>query len=324
MADRKWPALDLRFSPGPGAGSLQDFLYAELDGFEPLAIQEHESGDGWRVFFRTRSQRNAARAALRAEFRNALTELSPVDVEDEDWARRSQSDLAAVRIGRIVVAPPWDVPAAASVSTIEPRRRPAESHPSNAEGNAASADLRTASREPTPGPDIVIVIEPSMGFGTGHHETTRLCLALLQETDIAGRRVVDVGTGSGVLAIAAALLGAASVLAIDHDADALANARDNIARNSAANVELIEADVSAVHVSPADLVLANLTGAALQRVASSIRRLVTPGGTLLASGFSPDELPDVAAALEYRILHARQEAEWAAAILRPQPHTAGG
>ena len=318
MADRKWPALDLRFSPGPGAGSLQDFLYAELDGFEPLAIQELESGQGWRVFFRTRSQRNAARAALRAEFRNALTELSPVDVEDEDWARRSQSDLAAVRIGRIIVAPPWGVPAAASVSTIEPRRRPAQSQPSNAERSAASAELRTASGEPrAPGPDIVIVIEPSMGFGTGHHETTRLCLALLQETDIAGRRVVDVGTGSGVLAIAAALLGAASVLAIDHDPDALANARHNVACNSAAHVELIEADVSAVHISPADLVLANLTGAALQRVAPSIRRLVTPGGALLASGFSPDELPEVTAALGYRIIHARQEAEWAAAILRP-------
>ena len=108
MASLKYPALDLRFAPGPGAGSLQDFLYAELDAFEPVAIHESETGDGWRVFFRAPAHRDAARAALLSEFKNALLDLSPVDVDDEDWARRSQADLKAVRVGRIVVAPPWD------------------------------------------------------------------------------------------------------------------------------------------------------------------------------------------------------------------------
>jgi ribosomal protein L11 methyltransferase len=280
LAEATCPALDLRFVPGPGAGSLQDFLYAELDAFEPVAIQEHESGDGWRVFFRTRAQRNAARTALRAEFRNALVELSPIDVPDEDWARRSQANLKAVRVGRIVVAPPWDLP---------------------------SANVRA--------PDILVVIEPSMGFGTGHHATTRLCLQLLQELDTKGRRVIDVGTGSGVLAIAAAKLGAASVLALDNDRDALVNARENIARNGVA-VDVREGDLAALDAPPADLVLANLTGAALRRQAAPLSRFVARDGALILSGFAPDESPDVLAEYAFAAAGETRDGEWAAVLLR--------
>lgn len=282
MAKRQYPALDLRFSPGPGAGSLQDFLYAELDTYEPVAIQEHESGDGWRVFFRTHGQRDAARVALRAEFHNALLDLSPIDVADDDWARRSQADLTAVRVGRIIVAPPWDV--------------------------------RAPGPPGTRAPDIVIVIEPSMGFGTGHHATTRLCLELLQGLDLTGRRVIDVGTGSGVLAIAAARLGAASVLALDNDPDALVNARENVARNGAA-IDVREADIAALDAPPGDVVLANLTAAVLQRSARALASLVSPGGTLIVSGFGPDESPAVSSALGREPIRQVRDGEWVAARL---------
>ena len=286
MASAKSPALDLRFAPGPGAGSLQDFLYAELDAFEPVAIHEHETGDGWRVFFRAPAQRDAARAALLSEFRNALLELSPVDVDDEDWARRSQTDLKAVRVGRIVVAPPWDLPTVA---------------------------LRGTAGKPAT--EIVIIIEPSMGFGTGHHATTRLCLELLQEIDVRGRRVIDVGTGSGVLAIAAARLGASSVLALDHDPEALLNARENVARNGATTIEVREADVTAVDAPRAHVVLANLTGAVLQRTANTLRGLVAAGGTAVVSGFGPNELGGVCAALGGRVSRSVREGDWVAASL---------
>ena len=236
-------------------------LYAELDSFEPLAIQEHEAGDAWRVFFRTSSHRDAARRALASEFENAL-ELHAIDVDDEDWARRSQSALKAVRAGKIVIAPPWDAPP----SVI-------------------------------PDPDtIVIIIDPSTGFGTGHHATTRLCLELLQDIELRGTRVIDLGTGSGVLAIAAAKLGARDVVAIDNDPDALRNARDNVQRNDAA-VGVLEADLSELSVEPADVVVGNLTAAVLQRFGGRIRKLANDRGTFIVSGFSPDDIDDVSRSL---------------------------
>ena len=253
-------------------------LYAELDAFEPVAIHEQESGDGWRVFFRTAAQRDGARRALASEFENAL-DLEAVDVDDEDWARRSQVALRAIPAGRIVVAPPWDVPLAAG---------------------------------------IVIVIDPSTGFGTGHHATTRLCLELLQEIDVTGKRVIDVGTGSGVLAIAAAKLGARDVVAIDNDLDALRNARENIARNGT-DVHVLAADLSAVSIEPGDIVLANLTGAVLVRFSSALKKLAREDGSLIVSGFGPDDLDEVARALHASPATAMHEGEWAAATLTIRP-----
>ena len=270
-----YPALDLRFAAGPGAGTLQDMLYAELDAFEPVAIHEHESGDGWRVFFRTSAQREAARRALAAEFENAV-ESQAVDVDDEDWARRSQESLKAARAGRIVVAPPWDVPRGAN--------------------------------------DVVVVIDPSTGFGTGHHPTTRFCLEILQDVVPAGKRVIDVGTGSGVLAIAASKLGAREVIAIDHDPDALRNARDNVQRNDV-RVDVVEADLTAVSLSAGDVVLANLTAAVLVRFADALKALVASDGLLIASGFGPGDLPAVADALGGGVSKRLEEGDWAAAAI---------
>jgi len=269
-------------------------LYAELDAFEPVAIQEHESGDGWRVFFRTASQRNGARRALASEFENAL-DVHAVDVDDEDWARRSQEGLKATRAGRIVVAPPWDIP------------------PEDRDSRFAIRDSALANREPrTANRDVVIIIDPSTGFGTGHHPTTRLCLELLQELDLRGTRVIDVGTGSGVLAIAASKLGARDVIALDNDPDALRNARDNVQRN-AVGVEVVEANLSTTTLAPADVVLANLTSAVLQRFAVSLRKLVAPGSVLIVSGFSPGDLNDVTRALKASQSKTAVDGDWAAA-----------
>jgi ribosomal protein L11 methylase PrmA len=301
-------------------------LYAELDSFEPVAIQEYESGDGWRVFFRTASQRDRARRALAAEFENAL-DLHAVDVDDEDWARRSQAALTAARTGRIVVAPPWDVPHArdsrfairdsqnqesqSGKSTRDPRPANCDSEQQEPQSGLSTRDPRPATRDSI----IIIVIDPSTGFGTGHHATTRLCLELLQELDLRGKRVIDVGTGSGVLAIAAAKLGAREVIGIDTDPDALRNARDNVQRNGV-GVELLEEDVLSISLAAADVVVANLTSAVLQRSAESLRKLVGPGGVIIVSGFSPDDLDDVARALNGSQPEAAQAGEWGAALFR--------
>jgi ribosomal protein L11 methyltransferase len=173
----------------------------------------------------------------------------------------------------------------------------------------------------------VIVIEPSMGFGTGHHATTRLCLAHLQEIDVAGRTAVDVGTGSGVLAIAASRLGAARVLAIDDDEDAIQSARENLELNPGVDITLGVLDLRRAGVRPFHVVLANLTGALLVSAARALLALATPGGTLILSGFMESEEPVVVAAFEACEVERRsQEDEWVCMTLHsrrpPQGATA--
>ena len=306
IALTEYPAIDLRFEPGSDGARIEALLYAALDDFQPLAIQEHESADGWLVFFRDAVHRDGAAAALRRlEIHPSLT-LTSLDVPDEDWARRSQANLRAITVARITVAPPWDVPDAAS----------RHSYPGSRITDPVTRQQGPGSRIPDPVTDhLVIVIDPSMGFGTGHHQTTRLCLSLLQSIEIAGRRLIDVGTGSGVLAIAAAKLGARSVTAMDNDSDALHNARENVERN-AVIVEIVQADLAAFTAAPADIVVANLTAAVLRQHASTLRRLVAQHGVLIVSGFSPEELADVIASFGAREVRTAAEAEWAAAMLR--------
>jgi ribosomal protein L11 methyltransferase len=280
-----FPALDVYWSVEARSTPLSDHLYAVLDEFEPQAIHDHETGDGWRVFFRTASDRDLARRAILEALSNQLASVSAVDVPDDDWARRSQAGVTAVRVGQIVVAPPWDLP---------PDSAPA---------------------------DIVIVIDPSTGFGTGHHETTRLCLALLQEIEVKDRRAIDAGTGSGVLAIAAWKLGAASVLAFDEDPEALRNARENVERNHASNgVAVVEASLGGssrrVGFDPADVVLANLTAGVLLRYGADLMRSVQSEGALIVSGFAPDELQDIERTFGRSAERRAVEGDWAAALFR--------
>ncbi len=278
------PALEVAFLSTPGPDPfLRERLYALLDDFEPLAIHEDESSDTWRVFFKSSEDRDAAAAQLSTAIAPQLLRAAPVDVPDEDWARRSQQNLKAVEIGGLIVAPPWDVP-------------------------------RTRAKP-------VIIIEPSTGFGTGHHATTRLCLRLLQQLELRGARVLDIGTGSGVLALAAWKMGAADVIAIDNDPDALDNARENIARNGGAPViDIICDDLTTVKVQPADVVLANLTAAVLVRHADALRALARNNGYLILSGFGPDHLVEIRPAFDGMLdINEITEGDWAAICLE-MPH----
>ena len=223
----------------------------------------------------------AARDAARAALAGTGGILvTALDVPDEDWARRSQESLTAIQAGGLLVAPPWDVPR-----------------------NSA-----------TP----VIIIEPSTGFGTGHHATTRLCLLLLQRLELRGARVLDIGTGSGVLALAAWKLGANDVVAVDNDPDALDNARDNIARNgAAAAIDIVRDDLESLRIERADVVLGNLTGAVLVRYARELRSLLADRGYLILSGFAPSDLVLIQTAFrDLATVQAETDNEWAALLLK--------
>jgi ribosomal protein L11 methyltransferase len=272
---RTWPALDVRFG-----SALQDLLQAALVDFDVAAIDEGSSAadPNWRVFFHDPQTRDAAARELGKSFPSDALRISPIDVPDEDWAARSQASLTAIRVGRIVVSPPWDI------------------------GNPEV--LRD-------GPGVTIVIEPSMGFGTGHHATTRLCLEALQAIDLRGRTLIDVGTGSGVLAIVASRLGAVHVLGIDDDPDAIESARGNLGLNPDADVTLGALDVRRAMLRPFDVVVANLTGALLISTATVLASLSATAGRLILSGFLENEEPNVGAAFAgWRVERRLQEEEW--------------
>ena len=275
---RTWPAIDVEPLTEP------DLLQAALVDFDVAAIDER-SGDAWRVFFHTSAGRDRAADVLPQGFPSST--FTRIDVADENWAVRSQASLRAVRVGAILVAPPWGVPDAAG---------------DQAENLSSIA--------------IVIVIEPSMGFGTGHHATTRLCLNALQQIDLKGRSVMDAGTGSGVLAIAASRLGASHVVAIDDDADAVQSARDNAVRNGAA-VDFRVTDLRSVILPPFDIVVANLTGGLLIQSAAHLTALVGARGTMVVSGVMTHEEAAVLTAFPaFRTVERYQEDEWLCVVLR--------
>jgi ribosomal protein L11 methyltransferase len=229
--------------------------------------------DGLRVFFASASARDGALAAL-----SPRLNPSSIDVPDDDWARRSQENLLSVTVGRVVVSPPWAA-------------------------DAARAADATA---------LMVVIQPSMGFGTGHHASTRLCLAAMQAIDLRGKSVLDIGTGSGVLAIAARRLGALRSVGVDIDPDAVRSARENLTLNPGVDGVTIEmADLAAISAPAADVAIANLTGARLVRSASTILGAVSAGGIVILSGVMNDERDDVVGAFSRAaVIWERTEGEW--------------
>jgi ribosomal protein L11 methyltransferase len=151
-----------------------------------------------------------------------------------------------------------------------------------------------------------------MGFGTGHHVTTRLCLAAMQTIDLTGRDLLDVGTGSGVLAIAADRLGAARAIGIDFDPDAIQSARENLDLNPVMRHVTFETiDLAARALPAADVVTANLTGALLVRSAGALLGAVRSGGILILSGIQAHERDEVRQAFaNAEVCWEREEDGW--------------
>lgn len=171
--------------------------------------------------------------------------------------------------------------------------------------------------EPQPG-DIVIEIDPGTSFGSGLHESTRLCLQALEKHVKSGITAVDFGTGSGILAIAAAKIGVSHVTALDADQDAVEVARENVRRNGLEEVVKVRHANSPASVgSQVDLVIANITAETISKNLDSIAGVLKSGGMLIASGMTHNNAHEVEQLLpsaEFRIAERITEGTWVAFI----------
>ena len=219
-----------------------------------------------KALFDGEADRDEILLVLAAELSGALSEpLSRVAFEtlaDRAWEREWLKDFKPMRFGRRL----WICP------------------------GGQQPDSEQLRDSPSP---ILIELDPGLAFGTGTHPTTALCLEWLDTAAVAGTRVIDFGCGSGILAIAAAKLGAAEVLAIDIDPQALLATNDNAERNGVAH--LIGARLSdGASVPPVDILLANILAGPLESLAPSFATQVRAGGRLVLSGILRNQAEAVA------------------------------
>lgn len=179
--------------------------------------------------------------------------------------------------------------------------------------------VRAGFHEPIPGIEYEIIIEPKMSFGTGHHATTALMLRTIleQAANIKGKRVLDMGCGTGILSIMASKVGAREVTGIDIDEWAYNNAMENLQNNHINNITIKIGDASLLTTEkPFDIILANINRNILLNDMEHYNARLHPGGLLIMSGFYEHDLPMIrekaeSLELEYKSYH--EEKQWVAA-----------
>jgi ribosomal protein L11 methyltransferase len=241
------------------------------------AVEERD--DGTLVAFASDEEAVAALVEELAREVDAPVVIEPRRVESTDWSTRWREGLGPRKLGRLTIIPSW---------------------------------LPEAS-EPDP---LTIVLDPETAFGSGEHGSTRAALTLLSRLLRPGDRVIDLGSGSGLLAIAAIKLGAARAIGIEIDAEANEVAARNVARNGVSDrVEFLEGDaaVLAPLVGPADLLLSNILRAVNTALLPVITRAVRPGGIAIFSGMElpeAEEFRRILTAAGFKLVQETLDAGW--------------
>jgi ribosomal protein L11 methyltransferase len=266
--------------------SVEDEVASVLGGGS-LGVEIEPAGPGastLRVYLGEGDDEEAwrRRAARVLEAHGVKTTLRVEDVAEARWVERWQAALAPIPLGRRFVVLP------------------------------AGPDDRAGEREP-------IVLVPGMAFGTGEHETTRLCAAALEELVVTGTRWLDVGTGTGILAIVAARCGASHVLAVDNDPEAAHVAREVVARNGlGASIEILDGSLDAAGDRRFDGAVANVQSSFFLKEARRLSAAVKPGGHLVVSGIVAEDAGEVAEALAregFSVDEERRDGPWACILL---------
>lgn len=217
-------------------------------------------------------------------FEYGSLEFTSQEVDDLDWVNAWKKDYRPIRAGKVIIVPDW------------------------------------IAYSPQNDDEVIVTMDPGMAFGTGEHETTRLCLQYLQQSDLAGLKIADVGTGSGILAIAAVKLGADRVDAFDIDEIAVKAARANASANRVSDRVAVElADLLSDAREKYDLVIANITADILIQLSGQLRSYLKTGGCAIVSGIIHARAKDVERGFEengFAIESLATDGEWRAYRMR--------
>ena len=262
---KTWVEAHIKIDPGLADTVSNDIFNLGAEGFE-------EVGDGLKIYFTEDLWNPSLRQSLidiiskfDPEFKDSRIHLKPVPFQNwnESWKENFQLFHLA---NKIIIKPDWD-------------------------------DYNAKDDE------IVITISPKMAFGTGHHETTQLVLLALQKYIKQGHSLLDAGTGSGILSILAAKLGANNITAFDNDPIAIENARENFNLNKIKNAyHLFCGTLENVKKNEYDIIVANIDRNVLLKFPEKLIPYIKPGGTLILSGLLSRD--------EDKILTAYEEFDW--------------
>jgi ribosomal protein L11 methyltransferase len=292
--DGRYPVVELCVAAADAEMASTELYDLDTIGIEELNLSSlttvpHQIGDGFiglRAGFASAKDAVAAEAALRAKY-PARFEV----IVGDDWLDTWREHFDPVRIGRLVIVPSWrsDEP--------EVMANPELAHP---RAN-----------------DIVVPLDPGRSWGTGGHPSTRLALKALQEIDVEDSSVLDVGCGSGVLAVCALRLGAASALGTDIESGAVAVTNDNAERNGVGDsCRAVSTPLNELRGN-FDLVLANILAPVLIELAPLLRSHVARRGLLILSGLILEQESRVVAAFgDMAVLRRHTEGNWVSITLR--------